>query len=65
MDYEIRGKKGRRLMATGYSVQVMYNYQAERTFEIPPTIRRKILNLERRALGKKDVTKGPAGKESR
>lgn len=64
MDYEIQGKKDRRLIATGYSVQVMYNYRKGKTFEIPPAIRKKILNLERKSLGEKDVTKSPAGKKS-
>lgn len=51
MEYEVRNKKTRRLIATGYSVQVMYNYKRQRTFPIPPSLRKKILRLEGRVLG--------------
>lgn len=47
MEYEVRGKKTRRLIATGHSVQVMYNYRKKRPFEIPSSLRRRILALER------------------
>lgn len=48
MEYEVRGKKNRRLIATGYSVQVMYNYRKKRAFQIPLSLKRKILALEKR-----------------
>lgn len=51
MEYEVRNKKTRRLIATGYSVQVMYNYKRQKTFPISPPLRRKILRLEGRSLG--------------
>lgn len=47
MEYEIREKKRRTLLATGHSVQVLYNYQKKRPFPIPPLLRRKILKLEK------------------
>jgi acyl-CoA thioester hydrolase len=47
MEYEIREKKTKRLIVTGYSVQVMYNYRKKRTFPIPSSLRRKIKALER------------------
>lgn len=47
MEYEIREKKSRRLIVTGSSVQVMYNYKKKKTFPIPPSLRRKILALEK------------------
>ena len=51
MAYEIRDKKSRRLIATGYSVQVMYNYKKQKTLPISPSLRRKILRLEGQFLG--------------
>lgn|SRR3989338_7069985 len=51
MEYEIRDKKSRRLIATGYSVQVMYNYKKQKTLPISPSLRRKILRLEGQFLG--------------
>jgi acyl-CoA thioesterase FadM len=47
MEYEVREKKIKRLIATGYSVQVMYNYRKKRPFPIPPSLRKKIRALER------------------
>ncbi len=47
MEYEIREKKNRRLIATGYSVQVMYNYRSKQTILIPPDLRRRIMRLEK------------------
>ncbi|MDO8461637.1 MAG: thioesterase family protein [Deltaproteobacteria bacterium] len=46
MEYEIREKKSRRLVALGHSVQVMYNYRRQKTFPIPLPLRRKIERLE-------------------
>jgi len=45
-EYEIRNRKTRKLLATGYSVQVMYNYRKKRPFEIPPPLRREIEAIE-------------------
>ena len=50
MEYEVRDKKTRRLIAAGYSVQVMYNYKKMRPFAIPLSLRRKILALEKRGI---------------
>lgn len=60
MEYEIRVKGTRRLIATGYSVQVMYNYRKKRAFRIPPSLRKKILALEKRGCGKNQGLE-PAG----
>ena len=48
MEYQVREKKTRRLIATGYSVQVMYNYREKRAFPIPSSLKRKIRALEKR-----------------
>ena len=45
MEYEVREKKTRRLIATGHSVQVMYNYRKKRAFRISPSLRRKLMSL--------------------
>lgn len=47
MEYEVRERKTRRLIATGYSVQVMYNYKKGKPFTIPPDLRQRILCLEK------------------
>ncbi len=47
MEYEIREKKSNRLVATGHSIQVMYNYQKQKTFEIPDSLRKKIEAFEK------------------
>lgn len=49
MEYEIREKSSKRLITTGYSVQVMYNYKKEKTILIPEDLRRRIMKLERMA----------------
>ncbi len=41
-EYEITDKKTKRLIATGYSVQVMYNYEKKSTFPIPETLRAQL-----------------------
>ena len=45
MEYEIKEKKSKRLVATGHSVQVMYDYQTKATFPIPESLKEKIRNL--------------------
>ncbi len=45
-EYEIRKRKTRKLLATGYSVQVMYNYKKKRPFEIPPSLTREVATIE-------------------
>lgn len=49
-EYEIRDKKTRRLVATGYSVQVVYNYKKHASMPVPPSLRRKMSALEGRRL---------------
>ena len=49
MEYEIHEKKSKRLIATGTSVQVMYNYKKEKTIPIPPNLRRRIMRLEKQS----------------
>jgi acyl-CoA thioesterase FadM len=44
-EYEIRDKKEKTLAATGFSVQVMYDYRRKKTLEVPEDLRRKILSL--------------------
>lgn len=44
-EYEIRDKKDKTLLATGFSVQVMYDYRRKKTFDMPDALRRKILSL--------------------
>ena len=50
MEYELTEKKSGRTVATGKSVQVMYDYQTEKTYPMPDHIRRLIENIEGRTL---------------
>jgi acyl-CoA thioester hydrolase, YbgC/YbaW family len=47
MEYEICSKDEKQIIATGFSVQVMYDYKSKMTFEIPETLKTKILTLEK------------------
>lgn len=42
-EYEVFEKKTKRKVATGHSVQVMYNYQKKETFPIPEDLRARML----------------------
>jgi acyl-CoA thioester hydrolase len=42
-EYEIRDKKTKELAATGFSVQVSYNYKKHKTFPLSPALKRKML----------------------
>ncbi|MBI2981990.1 MAG: acyl-CoA thioesterase [Deltaproteobacteria bacterium] len=46
-EYEIREKKTKRLVATARTVQVMFNYQKNKSFPVPAALRKKIERLER------------------
>ena len=48
-DYALHEESSGRLVATGRSVQVMYDYANERTYPIPPEIRQSIEALEGRS----------------
>lgn len=45
MEYEMREKKTKRLVAVARSVQVMFNYKTHKTFPIPPRLRRTLALL--------------------
>jgi len=45
-EYEVWDKKTKRPVATGYSVQVMYNYKRKKTFPIPAALRTQMLKLQ-------------------
>ncbi len=44
-EYEIRDKKTKTVAATGFSVQVSYNYKKQKTFPLPYDLRRKMQSL--------------------
>jgi acyl-CoA thioester hydrolase len=44
-EYEIRDKKLKTVVATGFSVQVSYNYKKQKTFPLPADLRRRMLSL--------------------
>ena len=48
MQYQLRSAQGQ-LLASGESVQAMFDYAAERTMEVPPEIRERIERFEGRA----------------
>ncbi len=50
MEYEMREKRSRRLVATGRTAQVMFDYKEKKSYPIPASLRRKIEALERRGL---------------
>ena len=45
-EYEISEKETKRKVATGHSVQVMYNYRKKGTFPIPESLRSKMLKFQ-------------------
>lgn len=45
-EYEVSDKQTGRKVATGHSVQVMYNYQKKETFPIPEDLRSRMLGLQ-------------------
>ena len=48
MQYQLRSERGE-LLASGESIQAMYDYAAERTIEVPAEIRARIERYEGRA----------------
>jgi acyl-CoA thioester hydrolase len=44
-EYEIRDKKTKIVVATGFSVQVSYNYRTHKTFPLPESLKRKMQSL--------------------
>ena len=40
--YELRGKEGETLFATGESVQVAYDYRAKKSRRLPPDLRKRL-----------------------
>lgn len=52
-DYEVTEEDSNRLVATGRSVQVMYDYAAKKTKPIPPELREKMVELEGRPIATK------------
>ncbi len=45
-EYEVSDKDSGRMVATGFSVQVMYNYQKKETFPIPEDLKASMLGLQ-------------------
>lgn len=50
MEYEARARRPRRVVATGSTIQVIYDYSRNQTKRVPAPVRRKIEKFERRAL---------------
>lgn len=50
MEYELTEKKTGRTVGTGKSIQVMYDYQTEKTYPMPDHIRKLIQNIEGKTL---------------
>lgn len=50
MEYEARARRPRRVVATGSTIQVIYDYSKNQTKRVPAPVRRKIERFERRAL---------------
>lgn len=44
-EYEIRDKKSKTVVATGFSVQVSYNYKKQKTFPLPADLKRRMQSL--------------------
>jgi acyl-CoA thioester hydrolase len=44
-EYEIRDKKSKAVVATGFSVQVCYNYKTHKTFPMSDGLRRKMAGM--------------------
>ena len=44
-EYEIRDKKSKVVVATGFSVQVSYNYKKQKTFPLPADLKRRMSAL--------------------
>ncbi|HSA58767.1 MAG TPA: thioesterase family protein [bacterium] len=44
-EYEIRDKKTKVVVATGFSVQVSYNYRKHKPFPLSPSLKRRMLAL--------------------
>jgi acyl-CoA thioester hydrolase len=44
-EYEIWDKKTKTVVATGFSVQVMFNYKTHKSFPLPASLKRKMQNL--------------------
>jgi acyl-CoA thioester hydrolase len=50
MEYEARARRPRRVVATGSTIQVIYDYSSDQTKRMPPSMRRKIERFEKRPL---------------
>src|SRR2546429_413700 len=50
-EYRIAERSSGRLVATGHTVQVMYDYAAGRSMPIPPALRARFEEFEGRPLG--------------
>ena len=52
MEYEMRERKTKRLIAVARSAQVMFHYKTHKTFPIPLELRRAVDKIERRKFPK-------------